>query len=267
MKILDKVKNFFYDEEEVEVPAEKMKEPTIKKEPKKKPKKEEQLKEKETVEMAENVDDIISERELFKSETTFKFPIIFEDDDLETEKTKNKSMNVLTVENNNKEVKKEQLEKKKFMPSPIISPVYGVLGQNYNRDCNSTDNDNLLNLYENTDPIDIDTVIGKAYGRKQEETVVIEKDSVIKDNEVNEIDLFKDFGEEKEVVKTTKDIITDTELKNKDNNEEEFKGDYQMVEETRLNSIDELLASTDEQDFYKLVDSMYENEEEKEEIE
>ena len=65
MGFINKIKNFFYDEEEVEeeVPKEKV-------QPEKRKKIDKKEEEKE-----------ISERELFKSERTFNFPMDLEDED------------------------------------------------------------------------------------------------------------------------------------------------------------------------------------------
>lgn len=236
MKLVERIKNFFYDEEEIEVPVTKIK--TEKTVPVKSNKKQPE-KVVETVPMAEDIDDIVSERELFKAETTFKFPIIFEEDDLEVAEKPIKKPNVLTKQQNKfQEELKEKPEKKKFTPSQIISPIYGVLGQNYNTGAKPETTDNLLNLYDHNEPIDIDTVIGKAYGKQEEPSP--------KEEPEPPIDLFNDVSPKpEEVVVTTPELVETNE---------EIEG------ETRLKSIDDLLASTDEQDFYKLVDSMYETE-------
>ena len=68
MGILDKIKNLFYEDEVIEVPKEKLKEEVIS------PKE-------EVVEKKDEMDEVVSERDLLKSETTFKFPVIFEDED------------------------------------------------------------------------------------------------------------------------------------------------------------------------------------------
>lgn len=106
MGLFDRIKNLFYEEEEIEVPKESLKvenKDSILKSKKSSKRKESEIKE---VPSKENVDDIVSERELFKSESTFKFPIIFEEEDFLTEKKESKSINVLNKENTTKEERK-----------------------------------------------------------------------------------------------------------------------------------------------------------------
>ncbi len=258
MKILDKVKNFFYDEEEIEViegtvnkekkqhnsiDASPLKEPEGIKVPNKEPN--------------NNIEDIVSERELFQSDTTFKFPIIFEEDDFIEEKSQKRSMNVLEVENTKIKREKVTIESKQiFVPTPIISPIYGVLGQETkdNKKDNQLD-DSFLNLYDNTDNVDIDSILSKAYGKTRTEKNSIIKETIKTEIDIEEsIDLFKNITDDNANLGVKEEIGI--------NNNQEFSKDNINTDTARLKSIDELLESTDEQDFYTLVDSMYENNEE-----
>ena len=261
MKILDKIKNFFYDEEEIEIPKANEK----KEEPKKVsdiPPSEEEVKTTIKKRNMTDIEDIVSERELFKSESTFKFPIIFEEDDFSEVKSNNRSMNVLEVENT--KIRREIItddDKKLFSPSPIISPIYGVLEQNYNNDGTPIQkDDNFLNLYDKDENVDIDSILGKAYGRAEPELRSSQKyileEELINSSEEESIDLFKDINDDEDIV----DIKRESDINSDD--DEGFKSDYKLSDDARLKSIDELLESTDEQDFYTLVDSMYENIEE-----
>ena len=96
----------------------------------------------------------VSERELFKSDTTFPF---FDFDEEEFDKqlpakppvvehpTEKRTSNVFEYERKKKIEKRtdygryekteitETVERKKFKPSPIISPVYGILNENYDK--------------------------------------------------------------------------------------------------------------------------------------
>jgi hypothetical protein len=263
MKIMDKIKNFFYDEEEIEVPKVEKKTEEKLNNIKEVPISKAEEKETKRFTSTEEVEDIISERELFKSETTFKFPIIFEDEDFSPEKKKNKSMNVLDVENTIvRETVTKVEERTVFKPTPIISPIYGVLGQNYGEDNTVPKEDIFLNLYEKEENVDIDTVISRAYGYQKmtyKEEITIDEPQVEVEEKKEEvsIDLFNDMVDQELVVKVKEEDININE-----NDEDDFKGDYKLTEEARLKSIDDLLESTDEQDFYKLVDSMYEDNEE-----
>lgn len=232
MKIIDKIKNFFYDDEEIEISDSKDK----KKEPPKIINKEKPSSLKEEKEN----DDGISERELFKAESTFKFPIIFEEEDLVEQQ--HKRVNVLEIENT--KIKSESLtiqERKIFIPSPIISPIYGVIEPLID------DNKSQAGekIYDKKGRINIDSVINKVYQQPKAENKkhkLEEKDQTRQIDE-GELDLFKNIDNLKEEVDNKQTTLDD---------------------KVRIKSIDELLESTDEQDFYTLIDSMYENVEEEE---
>lgn len=71
-----------------------------------------------------------------------------------------------------REILTKTLEKKEehkvFTPSPIISPVYGVLNENYNKD----DIKNRTDEKKRVEPLDLDTVRKKAYGTLEDEIEV-----------------------------------------------------------------------------------------------
>ena len=151
MGLFDKLKNVFIEEEEVES------------EPEEKPNKQEKLEEEKIEPIKE---DIVSDRDLIDTNQNFKFPIIFEEEDFKEEKKKSRSINVLERENTKyePEIKREvKPQKKTFKPSPVISPVYGVLDKNYTKDEISS-KDGLLT--DSEDKVDIDYVIKKAYGNQ-----------------------------------------------------------------------------------------------------
>ena len=239
MGLFDKLKNVFLEEDfDDDIPVTKKEEP---KEEVKEEKKEIEVKEikeevKETVPLRENT---FSDRELVNTKEKFKFPIIFEDEDFKAEEKKTNSINLLERDNTKYEsqIKTDvRREKKGFKPSPVISPVYGVLDKNYSKD-DITTKDGLLNDY---DKVDIDYVIKKAsgeYGTREE------KREEKKEEEV--IDLFKEV----EVEDNSMEIPIIKEEKNVEEKEEEI--------DEKIKSIDELLKDTTDEDFYSLVDSMY----------
>lgn len=228
MGLFDKLKNVFIEEEEEEYTPpvvtkveEKVTEDTKVEVPVK-----------ETIPVSDNT---FSDRELLDMSEKFKFPIIFEEDDFKEERKRTKSINVLEREHTKyePEIKKEvRKEKKVFKPSPVISPVYGVLDKNYSKD-DITSKDGLLNDYDTK--VDIDYVINKAYGEVKTRE---EKNKVEYNDEP--IDLFEE--------KTTVVEVTTTD-------------DVSMDEiDEKIKSIDELLKDTTDDDFYSLVDSMYKDE-------
>ena len=220
MGLFDKLKNVFIEEEEVES------------EPEEKPNKQEKLEEEKIEPIKE---DIVSDRDLIDTNQNFKFPIIFEEEDFKEEKKKSRSINVLERENTKyeTEIKRDiKSQKKTFKPSPVISPVYGVLDKNYTKDEISSKN-GLLSDY--SDKLDIDSVINKAYGN----TITREE----KNKEKNTDEIINLFSEE---------------------NTEEIGYELDEIDakatDDKIKSIDDLLKDSNE-DFYSLVDSMYKDDE------
>ena len=62
----------------------------------------------------------------------------------------------------------KQKEKKEFRPSPIISPIYGVLDQNYTKEEIVTKKEIRLTSSYKSRNIDVDSVRAKAYGNNDD---------------------------------------------------------------------------------------------------
>ena len=168
MGLVSKLKNILFEEEEVEIPVieKKEKKPEVVREYKELPKKEEvkvtnyqnyddiapAIHEEKRLEEKARVsnNNVVSEREIFKSEKTFNFPA-FDEEEFDSFVPKKRATNVLEHERKKQEKKpevkpdyrrdykrveevKDVREVKKFRPSPIISPVYGILDKNYTPD-------------------------------------------------------------------------------------------------------------------------------------
>ena len=112
MGLLDKMKNLFTEEVEVEVNEPKKQ---IKKEVQKEAKVPEEI-QKEVIQVEIPSPAIAKEEKVEEKKEEYKFPF-FDDNDFDTI-----------------EVRKRREEKKVFKPSPIISPVYGFLDKNYQKD-------------------------------------------------------------------------------------------------------------------------------------
>lgn len=250
MGLFDKLKNVFLEDDEDfdnDIPAVKEKvtksEPIIKEEPK-----EEIKKEPEPV-IKKIEDEKVKEKKLSDTNENFKFPIIFEDEDFKEEKKKPKSINVLERENNNSVVNtnssKYDVEKimpskpQKFKPSPVISPVYGVLDKNYTKEEIKT-KDGLLS----DSGADIDSVMKKAYGETKVEEP--KKEEVTINITVKDDDVDKKIEEIKNTVEESID--------------EDIQDSIEALDE-RIKSIDDLINDTSDEDFYSLVDSMYNSDE------
>ena len=162
---------------------------------------------------------------------------------------------------------KEEKPQKKFIPSPIISPVYGVLDKNYKKE-------DIVSMTSPEIPkkkIDVDMVRKKAFGTLEDD---IEKT-------MNEsMDTF--YNEEaKSIDDLLSDSIDDTiEIKYHDE-EEETRNDFANNIEEELDRVDENLEVSEEEntveeqnqeeylenntlenDLFDLIDSMYDNREE-----
>jgi len=286
--LLNKIKNVLFEEEEIEIPVE---------EPVKEIKKEEKVK----VEKKKNVyEEIIkpeenySDRELFKAEKTFDFPI-FDDkefDELkesnsesfyEEEPKKNMSINLFDYENprekkeskipKTEEIKgraydnkKSDFDTRKFKPSPVISPVYGVLDKNYKKE------DIVVIKQEEKKSIDVEAVRKKAFGtledgieklkpypiNKKEDQV--EKNSPEEEKTIDE--LLEEAAFDSIQVSDRKEEI---ELEDIYNDEEEAVINLENLSEKKEKSEKESIEEEDdtlESDLFDLIDSMYENKEE-----
>lgn len=192
MGFVDKVKNFFYedvdDEENIVLKPDKIKKekPVKEKVVKEKPEKEERrfFKRDSDNEKTQRIDieyeeektnSNLSEIELFRSERTFNFPIDVDEDDSVTETFTEKEKDEFfgptsRLRFDEEPVRKETKEeiKTRFRPSPVISPVYGILDKDYNVDdveeINKGDDHSL-----NKKISDYDTVRNKAYKEMDEE--------------------------------------------------------------------------------------------------
>ncbi|MBQ9023595.1 MAG: hypothetical protein IJ105_00060 [Bacilli bacterium] len=268
MGILDKVRDFFYDdeyEEENEKNLSKHKE---------KPKK-------EKIKIVEKTEDLeekqeISERELFKAERTFNFPFDVDDEEPEEKKeevkpvekepvyksydNEYKQTKPLSIRNYTKYEKEEEKEsEKKFKPTPVISPIYGILDKNYKKEDLLIDN----TKEPEEKKLDYETVRKRAYskvydtGEEESKSIFFNLDEEKKD-------------EEDEVKIIYNDVETEEETQD-DNNKtigekiEEYENS--LKEENNESEDENILSETKEQDLFNLIDNMYNSDEDEEEVE
>lgn len=225
MGLLDKMKNLFTEEIEeepvksevmqVEIPA------PVKK---------------EEIETEEETDSV-SDSEIIKKEEKTS-PIFFDDEyfkELEQPKVTKREFKSSYM--------KEKKEDKKFTPTPIISPVYGVLDKNYNKEDITTKKERENMTHTNTS-VTIDDVRRKAYGTLEDdiETTLFGSNSILFTQE-KEVDEDKDLFEE----------LIDNEMEE----------DINIIEEEMDNNIlDDILSedSSSNSELFDLIDSMYEKE-------
>lgn len=194
MGLFDKVKNLFTEEIE---------EPIVKKD---ESKKKEIKKEERRIEIAparrENMSLLKEEIEQEVKVDEKPLPIYFSDedfDDLEKPKEEKtfesrETYNKPLYQPRREEIKKE--EKKLFTPSPIISPVYGILDKNYSSD-DITTKDNSRNTNYNG-KVTIDDVRNKAYGTLEDE---------LESNLINDV-----LGHNKEIEETAINIFDELDI-------------------------------------------------------
>ena len=257
MGILDKVKDFFYDEEEIEeeVPIRR----------KEKPKKEEK-----TVEKKFNIYDIeketeneknkemihtkpkikkvvepeVSERELFRSERTFNFPVDLD----ETREFKQATVEIPQIKEERvveRPVTRRPVQQtprynsyqsyptpsgytgykkdaKRFKPSPVISPIYGVLNENYKKD-DIIDTGKTRTMMEGK-PTEFDKVREKAFKEKEKE-----EDFEKTFNDTPK-DIFYNMDEEEKKIEDTKEVELEVKEEIQNEYEEEpYKKDDEVI--------------------------------------
>ena len=226
MKLLDKLKNALFEEEYVEVEekqeVKKKEKPIAKKiiiddKPKKTPVKEDLIVEEEKKESPNRDfkfkaildDDFINLEHEKKEEKTPKVESKMEGKNREPKREtkekrplyqgeKKKEEKNIYGSNLDKEIKiheyggyEKQKEKKEFHPSPIISPIYGVLDQNYKKDDIVTKKEIRITSSYKSKNIDVDSVREKAYGNSDdifEEELTSNKKTVQEPTENDEID-------------------------------------------------------------------------------
>ncbi len=260
MGLMDKFKNLFSDE--IEEDAKPIKKEVIQVEIAS-PTKEEGKK-----------DPDITESDVIKKDEKFVFPVYFDDKDFDTldyskpkevVETKPKSSYAL-----NKPVVKE--EKKFFKPSPIISPVYGVLDKNYSKEDITPKASKKVDYYQSSKEVTIDDVRKKAFGTLEEEleSELFSKNSILFNDELDSEEVEKDIFEEleeKEAVKEVESITIEEEIAfevfDETEEEEVVTDDSNNMVENELNKMFEDDDTLTEGDLFNLIDSMYEKGEDK----
>lgn len=172
MKFLDKIKDLFSDEEEVietkEIELEENEEhklPTFMRNKIEEEQKREEEKKQKEVPLAE----VVSDREIVKTRNgnNFSFPIEMDEPEV-LEATRYSNQNILLKEREKPVAelytKKEEPKPKKFKPTPVISPVYGILDKNYTKDEVKVQDENSYEIQRPSRKVDFETVRNKAFG-------------------------------------------------------------------------------------------------------
>lgn len=316
MGVFEKLKNVFFEEEYVEVEepvkkkpakeqiAKKIELPEIRKKKEKKEIKEEPVEIVPEVEEEKELE--ISDRDIVKSNNNgFKFPMNFEEEDFKNEDYKEIKPEVKRehkVEQKREKVDayKEQEEKpyttnyqglyegsldikkkKEFKPTPIISPIYGVLDKNYTKDEIVTKKE--IRISSSPKNVDLDSVRQKAYGDLASDiTASMYEDVEEKDEKKGEDNLLYDLNEEDSpaVNKVTvgdaeeyyNDLGLEYNIDYKDTSKEKATGRRVKKEEPKEEKVTKKekkvkeIETDDEEtvvedNLFDLIDSMYEDKE------
>lgn len=233
--------------------------------------------------------DNVNERDLFKSDNSFSFPDFDEEEftNMSRVSKPKATTNVLEYERKKKTEKRydmgrfekiertEVVEKKKFKPSPIISPVYGILNEDYKPE-------DIKNKSEvsSTNNLDFNSVRKKAFGEETlgepeatyyEESVTVK----VKENEEEKQQKVKTIDE---LLEDTSDVTIDVDEKNSVEDKNDIKATDEVADYERIDKdLEEVTAKCDanktemrkvedddtlENDLFDLIDSMYDNREE-----
>lgn len=284
---LNKMKSFLFDDEE----EENIKKPKIslKKENKKEIEKEEEqnlsktqdieeLYFEDVSEVKEEVGEIKSRTQ--KNESEFKFPQ-FDDDDFAVSKVRPEPLFEKQIKEEPKKAlyqgSKRKEETKKFKPSPIISPIYGLLDS----DGNTIKEEDKVKEKTKYEEVSLDSVRKKAYGIDDELENTMKRlskktiEEAEKDMEKEEKELSREKSKkvlEKESVLVKEDSLDDDMiLPNVNFKEIDVDKEREKLNDIKDNKQDIIRKDTfdddsdddddtKEQDLFNLIDSMYQKE-------
>jgi len=271
MKLMDKIKNLFLDEEEYEVDDEEefpQHEVKDKKELKKPLRDElpkvmrDNIKKEEKVELKIKPEDFVkNEEKTVENNKKFNFPIDLNDDfpsrsnkiildevsnkEKENHVSHGNNVNVLKID---KQVtqkvtdlyshRDEEKVKPKFKASPVISPVYGVLDKNYTKEEVKEKSEEMVEMKRPSKKVDFETVRKKAFGNLTDEI----KDNMLCENcelykEVKRISTLK---EDDLLYDMTVDDSKETTIEKAYDNYEEFGVVYEPKVEKNTVSTDDI---------------------------
>lgn len=268
MGLFDKFKDLFTDEEEVyetkeievEDKEEENKLPTFMRNKIEKEEKELKILESDKTEEEKEVA-ILVENPVKKEEN--KFPFNFDDDDfieptrfsrsvVQKEKTveKIKEPQVPTIKpySNKKELEKP----KKFKPTPVISPVYGVLDKNYRTEEVVSKNEDSYEMQRPSKKVDFESVRKKAYGTLTDDikaNMMCENCELLKEIKVNkkiekltEEDLLYNMtvDEEENNIEETSQMDKDITLGEARENYDDFGVEYEVPPQRELRKTQEV---------------------------
>ena len=294
MGLLNKIKGILFEEVEedevVSTPKSEEKKPIAEKiEPQRKVEEPvEKSVPKVTAPVKETKTENLNERDLFKSDNISPF-FDFDEEEFSnmSRVQKPKTTNVMEFERKKRVEKRydmgnfskiertEVVEKKKFKPSPIISPVYGILNEDYKPEDIKSKTDNVVNT-----GLDFNSVRKKAFGEEtlgEPETTYYEESVTVKVKE-NEEEKQQKVKTIDELLEDTSDVTIDVDEKNSVEDKNDIEATNEVSDYERIDKdLEEVTAKSDvnktemrkvedddtlENDLFDLIDSMYDNREE-----
>ncbi len=224
----------------------------------------------------------ISDSKVIKKIEKNPAPVFFSDSDFEdlryssTNREKKQQRSNYSYKQNNQKKNKEEEKPKVFKPTPIISPVYGILDKNYSKDDISVKPVTKTEPQSSTKELSIDLVRKKAFGTLEEEleTELFNTNSILFKQEIEEVeekDLFEELkNKEQETIHNNDegDILEELNLSDltiddiNDNDDpiDELESDQNMLVEELVQMFEEDDDKLTEGDLFELIDSMYEKE-------
>lgn len=266
MKVFDRIKEILFEEEEVTTQEVKKNSEIVKEQYEKPIREEKHIKEEHFAEekpkfelpkkakVEERTNDL-TDNSKYKSDPTFSFPLTLDDEEKRTPK-QNRSYNNYyerpsaprkEVLSSTTLMKEERKSNTPFKPSPIISPVYGILDKNYKKDdiVNKTVEDTTKKA------LNYDTIRMKAFSEKK--VVELEEEP---SKSIDEL-LIDTISIDEEQINDDNDFDESFIL---DNEETSSPEDILDSMENDLPSDEITTDDALETDLFNLIDSMYERE-------
>lgn len=215
---------------------------------------------------------VISDSDVVNNIEKNPTPVFFSDsdfEDLRSTSLKNNQVNKTRYNYNESPKEKEKEKPKVFKPSPIISPIYGILDKNYSKDDISVKPKPVADIHSLSKEISIDIVRKKAFGTLEEEleSEILSTNSILFKEEIVEPvekDLFEELKNKEEITyhnnEDEEDIfenitLTDVDL---DEQDEEVDNSDNMIASEIERMFDDEDDKITEGELFELIDSMYE---------
>jgi len=234
MKLLEKMKNLFTEEVEEEKEVKREVKPT----PEIRPVTRQEIRENREIEReVKPVEEKKEEKFVFFSDDDFKD--LEKKEPVKVKPVPKKEEKVLPYRGATPQIEVEP-KKKEFKPSPIISPVYGILDKNYSKDEIVVSKKVPSRSYKTNGPVTVDDIRNKAYGSVEDEL----KESILGNREIekveeenlNDIDIF----EELDKIDNIDNIDNTIDVK------ESFDEIFEELDTKKVEILDELDSKKDE---------------------